>query len=63
VAKRGKQAELKTYHAVVHVTRIEEWIVDATSSKEAESLLLQGRGHQLGSGECVDVRLERMGEN
>jgi hypothetical protein len=49
---------LKTFHATVLVTRLEEWWVEAESAEEAKALLAGGHGHHAGLGERVHVEFE-----
>jgi hypothetical protein len=58
VAKR----KLKTFHATLRVTRIEEWFVEAESEAEARVLLEQGEGHRTHIGERVQVELEKLSD-
>lgn len=53
---------LKTYHATVHVTRTEQWCVEAHSAEEAQELLAAGAGYRCEIGECVNVEVERVEE-
>jgi hypothetical protein len=46
----------KLFHATMHVTRVEEWFVEAGSAEEAKQLLENGQGERSQVGECV--RLE-----
>jgi hypothetical protein len=52
--------EKKMYHATVHVTRVEEWCVEAESEEEARALLASGEGYRMGLGSCVNVEVERV---
>ena len=52
--------EKKMYHATVHVTRVEEWCVEAESEEEAREMLASGQGHRMGVGNCVNVEVERV---
>jgi hypothetical protein len=52
--------KLKTFHATVHVTRVEEWFVDAESAEEARQLLTAGEGHRSRIGECLNLDIERV---
>ena len=45
--------KLKTFHASVQVTRIEDWCVEAETEQEARDLLATGRGERLRVGDCV----------
>jgi hypothetical protein len=58
--KQKPKFEKKTYHATVHVTRVEEWCVEAESEEEARELLLSGEGYRFGIGNCVNVEVERV---
>ena len=51
---------LKTFHATVHVTRVEEWFVEAESEEEARALLRAGEGHRCQVGECINVDIARV---
>jgi hypothetical protein len=52
----------KTYHATMHVTRIEEWFIEAESPEEAQKLLENGQGHRGHIGECVQIEFGRLSE-
>lgn len=52
--------KLKTFHANLVVTRVEEWCVDAASPEEARALLAAGEGHRCHPGDAVHVELESM---
>jgi hypothetical protein len=54
---------LKTFHATVHVTRVEEWFVEAESAEEAHELLSAGEGHRSHVGECLNLDIERVESN
>jgi hypothetical protein len=58
VAKR----RLKTFHATLRVTRIEEWFVEADSEAEARVLLERGEGNRSHIGECVQIELEKVSD-
>jgi hypothetical protein len=51
---------LKTFHATLTVTRLEEWCVDAETPQQAKALLAAGQGHRCHSGDCLHVQLEQM---
>ena len=51
---------LKTFHATMAVTRLEEWCVDAETAEEARALLAAGQGHRCHLGDCLNVQLEAM---
>jgi hypothetical protein len=50
----------KTFYATVHVTRVEEWCVEAESAEEARELLASGGGHRSHIGDCVHLEIERV---
>ena len=52
--------EKKMYHATVHVTRVEEWCVEAESEEEARERLASGEGHRMGLGQCVNLEVEQV---
>ena len=45
-----RKKKLTIYHAVVHVTRIEKWCVEAESAEEAREQLAAGEGFRCDSG-------------
>ena len=52
--KLGEEAvepKLKTFHAIVHVTRVEEWCVEAETAEEARELLAAGAGYRCQIGD------------
>jgi hypothetical protein len=51
---------LKTFHATVHVTRVEQWCVEAETAEEARELLAAGAGHRCEIGDCVNVEVEHV---
>ena len=52
--------ETRTFHALVQVTRIEEWSVEAGSAEEARELLQNGDGHRSHVGECVHLEIDKL---
>jgi hypothetical protein len=50
----------KTFHATVHVTRIEQWCVEAMSAEHARELLAAGAGYRCELGECINIEVERV---
>jgi hypothetical protein len=58
--RSAAKRRLKTFHGTVHVTRIEEWFVEAESEAEARALLESGEGHRSHIGECVQIQLEKL---
>ena len=53
-----RKTQLKTFHATMHVTRVEEWCVDAESPEEARELLAAGAGHRCQMGECLFLEVD-----
>jgi hypothetical protein len=49
---------LKTFHATMAVTRLEEWCVDAETPEEARALLAAGHGHRCHMGDCLHIELQ-----
>jgi hypothetical protein len=49
---------LKTYHAMVLVTRSEEWCVEAGNPEEASELLAAGLGHRCHLGQRIQFEVE-----
>ena len=56
----AEKTRLKTFHATMAVTRLEEWCVDAETPEEAEALLAAGQGHRCHLGDCIHMQLEVM---
>jgi hypothetical protein len=51
---------LKTFHATVHVTRVEEWCVEAETAEEARELLAAGAGYRCAIGDCINIEVEQV---
>jgi hypothetical protein len=51
---------LKNFHATVHVTRVEQWCVEAETVEEARELLDAGAGYRCEIGDCVNVEVEHV---
>src|ERR1700742_1640459 len=56
MAARANQ-KLRTFHATMVVTRVEEWCVDAASAEEAKALLDAGQGHRCSGGDALHVEV------
>ena len=52
----------KIFHATMHVTRIEEWFVEAASADEAKLLLQRGQGERAHVGECVQIEFAELSD-
>jgi hypothetical protein len=62
MAVAAQKTRLKTFHATMQVTRIEEWCVEAESADEARVLLASGQGHRCRLGDCLDVEFQNLNE-
>ena len=56
------KTRLKTFHATMTVTRMEEWCVEAQTPEEARALLAAGQGHRCHLGDCMHIELEGIEE-
>jgi hypothetical protein len=52
----------KTFHATVHVTRVEQWCVEAEIAADARERLLAGEGHRCHLGDCTALDVESVEE-
>ena len=60
IAALKLKPELKMFHATMHVTRVEEWCVEAETAEEARELLVAGAGHRCHIGDCLNLEVERV---
>ena len=60
IAALKLKPELKMFHATMHVTRLEEWCVEAETAEEARELLAAGAGHRCHIGDCLNLEVERV---
>jgi len=60
IAALKLKPELKMFHATMHVTRVEEWCVEAETAEEASELLAAGAGHRCHIGDCLNLEVERV---
>ena len=60
VAAPKRKPKLKMFHATMHVTRVEEWCVEAETAEEARELLAAGQGHRCHVGERLQFEVERV---
>jgi hypothetical protein len=58
VAALKQKPLLKTFHATVHVTRVEQWCVEAESAEEARELLAAGAGYRCEIGDRINIDVE-----
>jgi hypothetical protein len=54
--------KLKTFYASLHVTRVEDWCVEAESEEEARGLLASGQGERLRIGDCVYLEVAELSD-
>lgn len=54
------EPKLKTFHATMLVTRIEEWCVEAETAEVARELLDLGQGHRCHMGERMHAEVQDM---
>ena len=60
MASARRKPKLKLFHAIVHVTRAEQWCVEAETEEEARALFAAGQGHRCDAGERLHVELDRI---
>jgi len=53
---------VKTFHATMQVTRIEQWYIEAEDETEARKLLERGEGRRSQIGECVHFEIDTLAE-
>jgi hypothetical protein len=53
VAALRRELQCKKFYATMHVTRVEEWCIEAESAEEAQELLNSGQGERAHVGECI----------
>ena len=53
---------LKTFHATVHITRMEQRCVEAETADEARELLAAGAGYRCEIGDCINIEVEQVEE-
>jgi hypothetical protein len=61
--RRQQQPKLRTFHATMLVTRVEQWWVEAANAEEAQELFASGQGHHAALGERVHVELGTMSDD
>ena len=57
MARTATKKKPKLFHATMHVTRTEQWCVEADSADEARALLAAGQGHRCDAGECLSAEV------
>ena len=58
VAALKREPQRKVFHATMHVTRVEEWSIEAESVEEARELLNSGHGERAHTGECIHCEVD-----
>jgi hypothetical protein len=61
--RQQQQPKLRTFHATMLVTRVEQWWVEAASAEEAQERFASGEGHHAALGERVHVELGVMSDD
>ena len=54
----AQSKKLKTFHATLHVTRSEEWCIEAETAEEALKLLESGQGHRCSLGDVFHAEVQ-----
>jgi hypothetical protein len=57
MARAATNKKLRLFHASMHVTRVEEWCVEAESAEEARQILASGGGHRCHLGDCLHAEV------
>ena len=60
VAALKLKPKLKLFHATMHVTRVEEWCVEAETAEEARELLESGAGHRCHIGDRMHAEVQNV---
>ena len=60
MSEAASKAHKKLFHAMIEVTRLEEWCVEAETAEEARTLLASGEGHRCNLGDRVGVEITRL---
>jgi hypothetical protein len=62
MARTATKTKPKVFYATMHVTRLEQWCVEAATPEEARAMLAAGAGHRCDPGECLHVEVARLEE-
>ncbi len=63
MARTATKTKPKLYHATMHVTRTEQWCIEADSAEEARAMLAAGQGHRCDAGECMNAEVVTVQED
>jgi hypothetical protein len=62
VAALKREPRRKMFYATMHVTRVEEWCVEAETEEEARELLNKRHGERGHIGECIHCEVAAIEE-
>ncbi len=51
MARTATKTKPRLFHATMHVTRTEQWCIEAETAEAARALLAAGEGHRCDAGE------------
>jgi hypothetical protein len=54
------KTKLKTFYASMHVTRVEQWCVEAQDAEHARALLAAGEGHRCHLGDRLHIAVDKV---
>jgi hypothetical protein len=57
-----REPQRKMFYATMHVTRVEEWCIEAESVEEARELMNNGQGERTHTGECLHCEVASIEE-
>ena len=57
-----REPQRKTFYGTMHVTRVEEWCIEAESAEEARELMNSGQGERTHTGECLHCEVASIEE-
>jgi hypothetical protein len=60
--KAATATSCKTFYATLHVTRVEEWCVEAADAGAARALLAAGAGERRRIGDCLHLEIEELSD-
>jgi hypothetical protein len=62
VSALKREPQRKMFYATMHVTRAEEWCIEAESVEEARELMNSGQGERTHTGECLHCEVASIEE-
>jgi hypothetical protein len=62
MARAATKPKRKLFYATIHVTRVEEWFVEAENADEAHALLESGAGHRAQVGQSVHFEIDKLSD-